>query len=295
MNGFIDRRTIAAVRFARWRSFARVAGVTVMAGALIGSAAAAGEAFTLIPKPPSVTSTPGAGLPTATFSVRGLYPLPTGTCPVTAPASVTFKFYWYKVETSRKLLWTKTSTACSAGVVDSGPSPALLPPAPLNYPATFVIQVAVFQSNGSPWPKPYTNTKLYRVLAPPSPSASPKTTPPCGAPGAAPCPSPTATSTPCAAAQTAGLRLPQANGSDAAVVLALAIFGALPIGGIAMVMSPSLSSRRRGWSRWLALIGLSALLLSVTDCAPVGNQVANASPEQSQQGPSPSPSPSPTC
>ena len=264
--------------------------IAVLAAGMFALTAGAADAFTLITGKPSVTSSPTSGLPAAMFTVRGKWNW-NGTCPGAVP--MTFKFYWYKVISSKKLLWTKSVSTCVGSTVDTGSSPALSPPAPLNYPSSFVIQVAVYQASGAPMPNPYTATTVYRVNAPPaspSPRASPSPT--CGQPGAAACPSPTPSASPCATAQTAGM---MPSGRDTTLVMALALFTVLPIGGVAMVLSPSVWSRRKGWRKWMALIGLSLLVLAASGCAAVGNQVANVSPEQSQQAPSPSPSPSPSC
>lgn len=277
----------------RWTSRLRAAVVAVLSGGLLALTAGSAQAFTLVSGKPSVSSSPTSGLPTASFTVRAKYAWSGGTCPGTIP--MTFKFYWYKVVSNKKLLWTKTVSACSAGVVDTLSSPALVPPAPLNYPSSFVIQVGVYQSSGAHFPNPYTATTLYRVT-PPTPSPSPRASPTtaCGQPGAAACPSASPSTSPCAATQSAILP-PRPGGSDTAVVLALALFSALPIGGVAMVMSPGLWSRRKEWRRLAALLGLSIVMLAASGCTAIGNQVANVSPEQSEAAQSPSPSPTPTC
>ena len=81
------------------------------------------------------------------------------------------------------------------------------------------------------------------------------------------------------------------DGSDSAIVLALLLFSTLPIGGVAMILSPGLW-RRKGWRRWAALLGLSIVILAASSCLPVNNQVANVTPSQSEQSPSTSPTPS---
>src|SRR6185437_14267053 len=144
--------------------------VITVAGVLAGGAMSA-QAFTLLPWPkPSVTVAPTSGLPTANFRVRGKQPLPGGVpCPTaSAPPSVTFKFYWFKVSTNKVLIWTITTNNCSAGKIDTGGSPNFKPPSGLNAPGTYVIQVATFNpTTGAPFnPSAYTNTTVYRVLAP---------------------------------------------------------------------------------------------------------------------------------
>jgi len=266
----------------------RLAGIPLVVIGLLAGTAVSGHAFTLVdPGKPYVYATPSSGLPTATFKVRGTYAWING-CPVSAPVSLIFKFYWYKVTTNKVLLWTKSTNVCSASVTNTGWSGSLLPPPGLNYPASFVIQVMVYSSNGAPFGKGYTNTILYVVQRPPpSPSPKPSPSPQCGQPGALPCPSPSPT--PCTA-QQAALSPGAPGGSDAAVVVALALLGTLPISGVAMVLSPGLWKRRRSWSRLAALIGLSVLLLSAEACAALTSQNPQATPTQPEQSPSPTPS-----
>jgi hypothetical protein len=251
--------------------------ITLLALGLLGLTGVTAQAFTLISGKPYVSSSPTSGLPTATFTVRGKY-VWQGQCP--APIPITFKFYWYKVISNKVLLWTKTASTCNASVVDTGSSPALLPPPSLNYASSFTIQVAVYGSNGARFGQYYTNTTIYRVLAPPpapSPKASPK-----------PSASPSPTTTPCA---TALLAPASTGGSDVLALLAVGGLGTLPIAVVAMVLSPGPFRRRSGWSRLAALIGLSVVLLTAEACAPP-NQTAQVTPGQSETSPSPSPSPS---
>jgi len=255
------------------------------------------HAYTIVWGKPYVTISPTSGIPTAKFTVRGKFDW-TGPCPGTrVPSSITFKFNWYKVSTTRIPLWTKTVSTCSGGIVDTGTSPAFVPPSPLNYPSTFVVQVAVYDSSGSPFGKaygaPYTNTTLYTVLTAPSPSpnASPSAAQ-CGTAGQAACPTPS--STPCVVQSAALMRPGSPGGADTVVLLALAALGALPIGGVAMVCSPGLWSRRSRWSWLAALLALSLVLLSAEACA-APNQVAQGTPSQAETSPSPSPSPTPSC
>ena len=251
-------------------ALARRAIVVVLAVGLLAAGSITAAAFTLIPLPPTLTVTPTSGLPTATFVMRSTYAIP-NLCPVASPPpTLTFKFYWYKVSTSKVLLWTKKTNYCvnltrTSGSIDTQTSPAFVPPVPLNYPGTFVIQVAVYDSTGAHEPVPYTNTKLYTVVAPkPTPSPSPRPSPsqPCGQPGTAPCLSPTPTS---CAAPSAALPPASPGGKDAVVLFALAVIGALPIGGLAMVISPGLWTRRSQWARLIALLGLSLLLLTTAN------------------------------
>jgi len=84
---------------------------------------------------------------------------------------------------------------------------------------------------------------------------------------------------------------PAAGGRDAAVLVALVLFGTLPIGGLVMVMSPGGWNRRR-WRQVLAVLGLSLILVTAGGCAAI---VGQQNPTPTQGEPSPSPSPSPTC
>jgi hypothetical protein len=285
---------ICAVGRRVWVALARRAVVVALTAGFLLAGSVTGDAFTLIFGKPYVTVTPTSGLPTATFTVRGKYVWPTQ-CP--SPFPITFKFYWYKVISNKILIWTKTANCVdvsrTSGLNDTGNSPAFVPPPPLNYPGTFVIQVAVYDSTGAHMPVPYTNTTLYTVVAPkPTPSPSPRPSPsqPCGQPGTAPCPSATPTS---CAAPSAALPPASPSGKDAAVLFALVVIGALPIGGIAMVFSPGLWTHRRRWSQLLALLGLSLLLLTAAGCTWNPNQTAQETPTQSE--PSPSASPSTSC
>jgi len=252
------------------------------------------HAYTIVWAKLSVTATPTSGTPTAKFTIRGKLDWP-GPCPGTrAPSSLVFKFSWYKVSSTRIPLWSDSAT-CSGGLADTGDSPPFVPPSPLNYPSTFVIHMAVYDSGGAPfgpaYGAPYTATTLYKVVAaPPSPNTNPSPAQ-CGTPGAAPCATPT--STPC---QTAAAVHPGApGGADVAALLTLAALGTLPIGGLAMVFSPGIWTRRSRWNRLALLIGLSVMLLSVSACAALTGQNPQASPTQAEASPSPSPSPSPTC
>jgi hypothetical protein len=198
---------------------------------------------------------------------------------------LTFKFYWYKVISSKLPLWTKAVTTCTVDTEDTGVSPALHPPSPLNYPGTFVIQVAVYlTSTGQAAGPTYTDTTLYTVIAP-KPKPSPRQIP---SPSPSPSPSP--------AQCTAALPPTPPSGKDVEALLALAGVGLLPIGGIAMVFSPGLWTRRRYWGKLAAILGLTAvMLMSATACAPP-NQQAGSSPESSPtQSVSPTPSPTPSC
>ena len=279
------------------RGFARRALVVATVVGILAGCAITAQAFTLIPWPkPTVTVTPTSGLPTATFRVRGKQPLPNGAaCPVSsAPPSVTFKFYWYKVISNKVLIWSTTTNNCSASKIDTGGSPNLKPPTGMNAPGTYVIQVITLNpTTGAPYnPNAYSNTTVYRVLAPkpsPRPSPTPATSPPpCGQVGTAPCPSPTPSA---CTVGTTGMAPAPPGGRDAAVMMALLAFGALPIGGIVLFSSPAAWNRRR-WSQMLALLGLSLILLTAGGCAAI---VGQQNPTPSQTEPSPSPSPSPTC
>jgi hypothetical protein len=266
------------------KSFARKALVPMLASGLAIAGFTTAEAFTLILRP-TVTVTPTSGLPTAPFTVRGKMPLPGGACPVTAPPpTLIFRFYWYKVITNRVLIWSKATNSCSAGKIDTGNSPQLRPPAGLNYPSTFVIQVAVYDTTGQPFGTTYTDTTLYTVLAP-KPKPSPRQIP---SPSPSPSPSP--------AQCTAALPPNPPSGKDAGALLAVAAVGLLPIGGIAMVFSPGLWSRSRRWGKLAAVLGLTVMtVVSATACTPP-NQLAGSSPESSpSQSASPSPSPTPSC
>ena len=245
------------------------------------------HAYTIVWGKPFVTVSPTSGIPTAKFNIRGKFDWP-GACPGIGP--ITFRFSWYKVPATRIPLWNTTVAACSGGNVDTGNSPDLIPPSPLNYQSTFVIHVAVYDSGGGAfggaYGAAYTNTTLYKVLAaPPTPKSSP-TTATCGAPGQPPCATPT--STPC---QAAAVLKPGA--SDVAALIGIGALGVLPIGGVAMVFSPGLWRRRSRLSWLAALIGFSIVMLAAPGCTAIRNQVGNASPEQSQTVQSPSPTP--TC
>jgi len=245
------------------------------------------HAYTIVWGKPFVTVSPTSGIPTAKFNIRGKFDWP-GACPGIGP--ITFRFSWYKVPATRIPLWNTTVAACSGGNVDTGSSPDLIPPSPLNYQSTFVIHVAVYDSGGGAfggaYGAAYTNTTLYKVLAaPPTPKSSP-TTATCGTPGQPACATPT--STPC---QAAAVLKPGA--SDVAALIGIGALGVLPIGGVAMVFSPGLWRRRSRMSWLAALIGLSIVMLAAPGCTAISNQVGNASPEQSQTVQSPSPTP--TC
>ncbi len=253
---------------------------------------AGSHAYTIVWGKPYVTVSPTSGIPTAPFTVRGKFVWP-GPCPGTrAPSSITFKFSWYKVTTSIIPLWTKTVTTCSGGVVDTGNSPALIPPSPLNYPSTFVVHVGVFDSSGVSYGRiygaAYTNTTIYTVLSPPT--ASPRVSPAggCGSPGQAACPTPT--SSPCTVQPAAFVHPATPGIADVAAIVAVAALGMLPIGGLAMFLAPGLWARRGRWSS-LTLLAMSVMLLSLEACAAITNQTAQVTPTQSE----PSPSPSPTC
>jgi hypothetical protein len=270
--------------------------VVVMKDGSGATVAVGSHAYTIVWGKPYVTVSPTSGIPTAPFNVRGKFVWP-GPCPGTrAPSSITFKFSWYKVTTSIIPLWTKTVSTCSGGVVDTGNSPALIPPSPLNYPSTFVVHVGVFDSSGSGYGRiygaAYTNTTIYTVLSPPP--ASPIATPAggCGSPGQAACPTPT--SSPCTVQPAAFVHPITPGMSDAAAIVALAALGMLPIGGLAMFLVPGLWTRRGRWGR-LPVIAMSVMLLSLEACAAITNQTAQVTPTQSETSPSPSPSPTPTC
>jgi len=260
-----------------------------------GATAGTGQGtYTIVYGKPYVSVSPTSGTPTAQFTIHGKYVWPGGCPSFRSAPQITFKFYWYKVISSKVALWTTAASTCSGGVVDAGTSPPLQPPSPLNYVSTFVIQVVALDSAGagfgSIYGASYTDTTLYKVVAAPSPSPGASAPPPCGQPGAAPCPSPTPTS---CAAPSAALPPASPGGKDAVVLFALAVIGALPIGGLAMVFSPGLWTRRSQWARLIALLGLSLLLLTAAGCTWNPNQKAEASPTQSE--PSPSASPSTSC
>src|SRR4029079_61454 len=105
-----------------------------------GGAAPNGTAttsYTLTWGKPPVTVSPTSGIPTAKFTIRGKF-VWTGPCPSTrSPIVLTFQFYWYKVESTKSLLWTTTASTCASKTVDTGNSPQFIPPAPLNFPSTF--------------------------------------------------------------------------------------------------------------------------------------------------------------
>jgi hypothetical protein len=267
------------------KSFARKAAVSLLAGGLVAAGSVTAEAFTIISLgKPHVTVTPTSGLAAASFTARAKFVL-NGSCPATAPVALTFKFYWYKVISSKVPLWTKTTSACNASVWDTGNSPALQPPPPLNYPGTFVVQVAVYvTSTGKPAGTTYTDTTLYTVLAP-KPKPSPRQIP---SPSPSPSPSP--------AQCTAALPPSTPGGKDAEALLGVAAVGLLPIGGIAMVFSPGLWSRSRRWGKLAAVLGLTVMtVVSATACTPP-KQLAGSSPESSpSQSAFPSPSPTPSC
>jgi hypothetical protein len=155
----------------------------------------ASQPYTILTGKPFVIVSPISGLPTAHFTVTGRYTW-SGACP-TAAIPITFKFYWYKVSSTKVQIWTKTASSCAAGIVSTGASPPLTPPPGLNYPSTFVIQIAVFQSSGAAFGTAYTNTQVYQVLIPPSPQATPSSSTQCGLPGQIACASPTPSGTPC--------------------------------------------------------------------------------------------------
>jgi len=278
------------------RGFLRRALVVFTVAGVLAGGAASSQAFTLVYPRPEVSVSPTSGLPTATFRVRGKEALlGGGSCPVGAPApSIMFKFYWYKVTTNKVLLWTKTTNNCSSGKVDTGWSPNLTPPSGLNNPGTYIIQVAVFNpSTGAVLGPNYSNTTLYRVLAPkpsPLPSPRPSASPTCGQVGTAPCPSPTPTQ---CTVGTTGMVPPAPGSQDVGVMLALIAFGTLPIGGIVMFSSTAGWNRRR-FNQLAALIGLTLVMLTASGCAAIVGQ-NSPSPSQSEPSPSPSPSPSPTC
>lgn len=261
-----------------------------------GGAVGAGRGtYTIVYGNPFVSVTPTSGTPTAQFTIHGKYVWPGG-CPSRSAPQITFKFSWYKLVSSKLPLWSTTASTCSGGVVDAGISPPLKPPSPLNYVSTFVIEVIALDSAGAGFGSIYgasfVNITLYKVVAaappPPSPSPNASTPPPCGQPGAAPCPSPSPTS---CAQPSAALPPASPSGKNAAVLLALAAIGALPIGGIAMVFSSGLWTRRRRWTQLLALLGLSILLLTAAGCTWNPAQRAEATPTQSE----PSPSSTPSC
>ena len=102
------------------------------------------HAYTLVWGKVLVSTTPTSGTATAQFTVRGKFDWP-GACPSAAGLSpITFKFSWYKVSSTRVPLWSTTVGSCSGGIVDTGNSPALLPPGTLNSPTTYVVHVAVY-------------------------------------------------------------------------------------------------------------------------------------------------------
>jgi hypothetical protein len=260
------------------------------AGAPAAPNNSASQPYTLIAGKPSVSVNPTSGLPTAHFSVSGKF-VWVGGCP--SARTITFKFYWYKVTSTKVLVWTKPVSSCNAGAAATGPSPPLTPPAGLNYPSSFVIQVAVYQSTGAPLGSTYTNTTLYRVMPAPSPSASPSSSAQCGLPGQAACASPSPSPAQC----TAALPPPSAPaGKDAEALLAVAAVSLLPIGGIAMFFSAGLWSRSRRWGKLAAVLGLTVMtVVSATACTQP-NQLAGSSPESSpSQSASPSPLPTPSC
>ena len=280
------------VRGLEWMRGAVLAGLV---GALLVGSAVSAEAFTLIQfGKPYVSVTPTSGLAAATFAVHGKY-VWNGPCPTPAsPLVLTFKFYWYKVITAKVLLWTKSVSTCTGSVVDTGTSPGLTPPSTLNYPSTFVIQVAVYSATGAAFGRYYTNTTTYQVLAPkPSPKPSPRLspTPQCGAAGQASCASPTPSATACAN-PSAALPPGGPGGKDVATILALGLLGALPIGGIAMLMSGAVWSRSRQWPRLAALLAVTVVVLTSAAACTQTNQTGQASPSDVA---SPSPSPTPTC
>lgn len=262
--------------------------LTVLAfviGTLLAGTAVTAEAFTLIPfGRPYVSVSPTSGLASSAFTVHGKF-LWNGPCP--GPAiPITFKFNWYKTITAKVQLWTKTVSACTSSAVDTGDSPVLTPPPGLNYPSTFVIQVAVYSAAGKPFGPKYTNTTVYQVVAPkPTPKPSSKPTPHCGVSGQPACSSPSPISCPSAALPPGG-----PGSTDVAAILALGLLGALPIGGIAMLMSGALWARSRRWGRIAAMLALTVVaLMSAAACTPP-NQIAQATPSEVA-----SPTPSLTC
>lgn len=246
------------------------------------------KAYTILTGKPSVTAAPTSGVPTAKFTIAGKF-VWSVSCPV-SPISITFRFYWFKVISTKVLLWTKTASACSANAVSTGTSPLLAAPPGLNYPSSFVIQVAVYQMSGASFGPTYTNTTLYQVLPRPSPMASPSTSAQCGQPGQTPCSSPSPSPAPC----TALLPVSSPPGIDFQALLALAAVGSLPIGGLVLVFSPGLRSRRH-WSKVLAFLWVSLMLTSTIACTPPNQQAGQETPSQAQESPSPSPSPTPSC
>lgn len=262
------------------KSFARKSAVPLLVASLLAAGSVTADAFTLVYGKPRVTVSPASGLASAPFTVRAKYVWP-GACP--GPVPLTFKFFWYKVISSKVTLWTKAVTTCTVDTEDTGTSPALHPPSPLNYPGTFVIQVAVYSTTTGQAAGPtYTDTTLYTVIAP-KPKPSPRQIP---SPSPSPSPSP--------AQCTASLPPSAPGGKDVEALLAVAAAGLLPIGGIAMVFSPGLWSRSRRWGKLAAILGLTVLMLtSATACTPPNQQAGQETPSQAE--PSPSPSPTPTC
>jgi hypothetical protein len=266
------------------KSFARKSAIPLLAASVVAAGSLSVDAFTLIYGKPRVTVAPTSGLASAPFTVRAKYVWP-APCPGPALQTLTFKFFWYKVISSKVPLWTKTVSTCTVDTEDTGNSPPLHPPAPLNYPGTFVIQVAVYFSTGAAAGPTYTDTTLYTVIAP-KPKPTPRQIP---SPSPSPLPSPSASPAQC----TAALPPSAPGGKDAGALLAVAAVGLLPIGGIAMVFSPGLWSRSRRWGKLAAVLGLTAvMLMSATACTPPNQQAGQETPSQAETSPSPSATPS---
>jgi len=77
------------------------------------------------------------------------------------------------------------------------------------------------------------------------------------------------------------------------VLLALAVGGVIPVGGLAIVFFPMFSSRRQELNRLTVIAGLTVItLMSLTACT-LSNQTEQSTPNQAAA--SPSPSLTPTC
>jgi hypothetical protein len=276
------------------------------ATALLSLGAVSVQAFTLIAIA-AVTVKPTQGFPTAAFVVDGTYK--TSVCSATPPA-FTFYFYWDKATPSQQIWKPITVTTCNVTnqTYDTGPSPKLVPLPGQANPAVHHILLAVFTAAGAPAPGNSTATANYTVVTPPPPSPSPRPSPrPSPTPTHRPIPTPTHRASPipkpslppspsaCAApTASVGPGGPSGpSGSDVAVMLALVVLGAIPVGGLALLFSPTFPRRLRELSGVAAILGLTVITMISVNACTLRNQTAQTTP--SQAAASPSPSPTPTC
>lgn len=267
----------------------------VLGWLLVGAANA--QAFTLINRT-TLTVAPSSGLAGASFSGDAVYyPCPYPSQTPNPP--VTFVFYWDKAGGTQlgKALTVTTCTKEATGPGYDTGNVSLTPPGALATVGSHNVFVTVFTAAGAAEPNGTSPAAPYTIVAPPppppppSPSPSPAPTPSTAPPPppastaprpppsvapALPSPSPAAPASPspavCLVSTTATLPA-SPGGQDFALVMGLVLAGAFPVGAVALVLSPGGWRRNRRLARLAALLGLSAIVITMACGRPVSRPV----------------------